>query len=203
MNLYEKEYVELEYGGIFVYKNTITLELFEADTDTEIEKLIQIKIGDIEATNIMLAAEQDIFDFLPTDTFDLFIESLNKFNIRICGIVILQEENGIWKSQIELINTITNETTYIECRTTDAIILSFKEDLPIMIDKKLMEKHQKKYKDILKDYNESSENIENIENIKNSSPDNLEKLLQKHIKNENYEEAAKLKKIIDKIKGGK
>lgn len=198
MNTYNDKYVEVEYGGVFVYNNTITLELFQGIEANE--TYIQIVIGDIEATNLMYAAENDIFDFISNDTFDLYIESLDKFNIRVSGIVILNEERGVWKSQIELINLLTNETTYIDSRTTDAVILALKEDLPIMICEDLLIQHSKKY-------NESEENT-NLDFLSKkqtkftTKSQDLHQLLQKYIEDENYEEAAKIKKEIDKIKGG-
>jgi len=196
MNIYNDDYTELEYGGIYVYKNTIILELFEVMEDIEdIEEndnFIEITIGDIEATNIMQVAESDIFDFLPNDTFDLYLESLEKFNIKICGIIILNEEKGVWKSQIELINLVNNEKTYIDTRITDALILSLKEKLPIMINTSLLHKNNKSY---VKD--------EDTTIAQDESPTSLQKLLDKCVEDENYEEAAKIKKTIDKIKGGK
>jgi len=141
----------------------------------------------------MQAAESDIFDFLPNDTFDLYIESLERFNIKICGIIILNEENGIWKSQIELINLINNEKTYIDARITDALIISLKENLPVMINVNLLRKNIKSY----------TQNEDTNEPVQNESPMSLQKLLEKYIEDENYEEAAKIKKTIDKIKGGK
>ena len=198
MNTYNDEYAELEYGGIYIYKNAIILELFEViEGIEESENFIEISIGDIEATNIMQTAESDIFGFLPNDTFDLYIESLEKFNIKICGIIILNEENGIWKSQIELINLINNEKTYIDARITDALILSLKENLPIMINANLLHRNIKSYTQ-----NEGT-NEDTNEPVQNESPMSLQKLLEKYIEDENYEEATKIKKTIDKIKGGK
>jgi len=198
MNTYNDKYVEVEYGGVFVYKNTITLELFQSIKLDE--TYIQIVIGDIEATNLMYAAENDIFDFISNDTFDLYIESLDKFNIRVSGVVIINEEKGVWKSQIELINLLTNETTYIDSRTTDAVILALKEDLPIMIREDLLIQHSKKYKNSNEDTD--LDFLEKKQNKFVSKSQELHQLLQKYIEDENYEEASKIKKEIDKIKGG-
>ena len=198
MNTYNDKYVEVEYGGVFVYKNTITLELFQSIKLDE--TYIQIVIGDIEAINLMYAAENDIFDFISNDTFDLYIESLDKFNIRVSGVVIINEEKGVWKSQIELINLLTNETTYIDSRTTDAVILALKEDLPIMIREDLLIQHSKKYKNSNEDTD--LDFLEKKQNKFVSKSQELHQLLQKYIEDENYEEASKIKKEIDKIKGG-
>lgn len=197
MKSYNDDLIELEYGGIFVYNNIITLELF--DINEENEQYIEMVIGDVEATNIMHVAENDIFDFLPNDTFDLFIDALNKFDIKISGVIISGEEYGKWTAEIELINLETNAKTYIESRPTDAVILSIKEKIPIMINKEFLEKQYKK--ELNKD---SKEDITtSVKSLEEMSIDNLEKMLNSYVEEEKYEDAAKIKKRIDKIKGGK
>lgn len=202
MNTYNDDLVELEYGGVYILKNSITLELYDPESEDE-ECYITMLIGDIEATNIIYAAENDIFDFIENDTHDFILESLDQFNIRIAGILIVDEHQGKWQAQIELINLSDNSKTYIECRPTDALILSLKENIPLMIKKDLL--HKKNSNNVKNIDVKDSIDFDNDENLMQSfdkiNVSKLEERLDQYVKEEKYEEAAKIKIQIDKIKG--
>jgi hypothetical protein len=69
-----------------------------------------------------------------------------------------------------------------------------------MIREDLLIQHSKKYKNSNEDTD--LDFLEKKQNKFVSKSQELHQLLQKYIEDENYEEASKIKKEIDKIKGG-
>lgn len=152
------------------------------------KRSILIEIGDVEATNIFMAMNSDIFISEVLDTHDLLIESLTRFNIEIVSGIITDSDGDYWEGSLELVNLNTQETTYIDCRPTDIIVILLKLGLPIYIYESLLESYKIDEKKRIQTNNENS-----IEK--------LEALLNKYVSEEDYEKAEIVKTIILKRKG--
>lgn len=170
-------------------------------TDKEFNEKIDftIDVGDAEATNLFFNMNSALFDFTRPDTHDLMITSLQSFDVRITGIIITDRVNDTWYSQIELINTSTNEETYIDARPSDAIIIALKLNIPINIYQHLVGKKSNPeplpVKGFVKDYYKR-ETLSLLPKTK------LQNLIDRYVEKEDYENAQKIKDILDNKKSG-
>lgn len=128
-------------------------------------------------------------------THDLFVNMLNRLSMKIDSITITKFVDGIFYSII----TIKTNNTYIDIdsRPSDAVAISLKSKVPIIIDSNLLETLS---------IHETQINIEPIDQqgIKNTKVslnyDDLNKLMAEALVNEDYELAAKLRDDISRIK---
>lgn len=158
-----------------------------------------IEIGDPEATNIFLSMNNDLFKLDRPDSHDLFISTLDIFSIKITAAIISDRTGSRWFSMLEVNNTQTKESTYIDCRPSDAIILCEKLGVDLYI-----------YEDILNEFIKdmtSANKAKQKQTVKKQNDVGISKmntLLETLIQNEEYEKAADLQKIINsKTKKGK
>lgn len=150
------------------------------------KRIVLIEIGDVEATNIFIQMNNKLFISEIIDTHDLLVESLTRFDIEIISGVLIDSDGDYWEGSLELLNHNTQESTYIECRATDMILILLKLGLPIYIYEELLEKYQ------------STEDYKN--NSNEHSIESLEILLNKYITSEDYEKAELVKTMIQQKK---
>lgn len=162
--------------------------LFISLKEEKKERSILLEIGDVEATNIFLGMNSDLFITEVLDTHDLLIESLTRFNIEIISGILTDSDGDYWEGSLELMNLDTQESTYIDCRPTDIIVILLKLGLPIYIYETLLESYKIDEKMRVETHNENS-----IEK--------LETMLNKYIVEEDYEKAEVVKTMIQKRKG--
>lgn len=128
-------------------------------------------------------------------THDLFVNMLNGLSMKIDSITITKFVDGIFYSII----TIKTNNAYIDIdsRPSDAVAISLKSKVPIIIDSNLLETLS---------IHETQINIQPIDHqkIKNTKVslnyDDLNKLMAEALVNENYELAAKLRDDIYRLK---
>lgn len=161
-----------------------SLVLLEMEGDRE----ISIDIGDVEATTLFITMNEDLYPKINPDIYDVMIENFNKFNIEILGGLLISKDKHIWNCQLELFNTYTKETVYSNIKASDLICLCIKLGLPIFVNE-----------EYLKLYDADEEKEKKEKEKKYSTKEELEKLLQTLVENEEYEEASKIKEKIDKL----
>ncbi len=159
------------------------------------DNYLVFSVGDIEATLLTIASNKDIVKLHRPDTFDIYINTLEKLGNEIREILITEKKGTLVTSEIIIYNELENNIVSIDCRPSDAINIALKKDLPIQIKE-----------DILSSYEESISKIYIVDSSVNSGINDifynnlpleqLEKKLQECIKYEEYEEAEKIKKII-------
>lgn len=140
----------------------------------------EIGIGAKEAQAILMAMEK-IKPIRPM-TQDLLKNIMNEFNIIVSNVKIIKFENEIFYSEIEMVN-LEGKKVKVDSRTSDAVAIALKYNAPIFISENVLDK-VKKNKKKLPEFNLKTLKIR----LKNA------------IAIENYEEANRLKKEIDKIK---
>ena len=131
-------------------------------------------------------------------THDLFMTSLTVLGASLLRVLIYKAKEGIFYSYIYLKKD--NEITRIDARTSDAIALAVRADCPILIYNSILEQECLHMSDEKRTRSEDSDNDE--EEQENPAPSNvtsisLEEELEKAIKAENYELAAKIRDQIN------
>lgn len=131
-------------------------------------------------------------------THDLFMTSLTVMGASLLRVLIYKAKEGIFYSYIYLKKD--DEITRIDARTSDAIALAVRADCPILIYNSLLERECLHLSDEESPRSEDSGNDE--EEQENPVPSNvtsisLEEELEKAIKAENYELAAKIRDQIN------
>lgn len=168
---------------------------------------IPIVVGPVEAQSIAMSMEH-IKPQRPM-THDLFVTFSHSFGITLKEVFIYNFEDGIFYSEMTFSNN--ERTIVVDARTSDAIAIAIRCQAPIYTTPKVLEEtgfvmeeednsgqsQQSDELDMATDYPSSKTSEPKIENY---SIEELEKLLEKLISQENYEEAAKVSEILKKKK---
>ncbi len=194
------ELVELKIQGISYSDNNsgaFALILDEMNGN----KKLPIVIGGFEAQAIAIALEKKIKTSRPL-THELFKVFADKFDIKINHIIIHKLVNGVFFSNI--VCEKDDDIIKIDSRTSDAIAISLRFNAPIFIDKQILD--EAGFEDNETDSDEinliddsffktdTKEKHDNeSKDIKKISSNNIKKMLEKSIQNEDYEMAAKLR----------
>ena len=183
------------------------LILNEVDGDRK----LPIVIGAFEAQSIAIALEKDITPPRPL-THDLFKNFADRFDIVVKQVIIHKLVDGVFYSSIICERDKIEEI--IDARTSDAIALALRFKAPIFTYKNILDKAgiflktSTNKKSISKDEETVIENLflgEDKESVKPSGEDysklslnELNKMLDEAVKNENYETAARVRDEISK-----
>lgn len=158
---------------------------------------IPVVIGAAEAQSIAIALE-GIITPRPL-THDLFNTFAKAFGVKLKRVFIYRFEDGIFSA--ELTFTDGDRTISLDARTSDAIALAIRTQAPIFTTPGILEETGF----IIADPEENAGQDSNAtEAPEHTSPEesiaDMEARLQQLIDNDEYEEAAKLSKIIQKRK---
>ena len=170
------------------------------------ERTLPIIIGAFEAQSIAIALESEIKPPRPL-THDLFKSFADRFNITIKQVIIHKLIDGVFYSSLICEQDKVEEI--IDSRTSDAIALATRFNAPIFTFENILDKAgiilkvkeeskltQSKFKleDLVSDI------VKGSSVFANDSIEDLQKLLDKAVNNEDYELAAKLRDEISKRK---
>ena len=199
--------VKLDIKGIS-YSQTqngaYALILSEVDGDRK----LPIVIGAFEAQSIAIALEKEIKPPRPL-THDLFKNFSDRFDIVVKQVIIHKLVDGVFYSSLICERDKIEEI--IDARTSDAIALALRFQAPIFTYKNILDKagiYLKVNPD--KEEGDSEDNIlmdeilaEEIEtklpdNFKDKTLDELHKILDEAVANEDYETAARVRDEISK-----
>lgn len=161
---------------------------------------IPIVIGASEAQSIAIVMEH--INMPRPLTHDLIV-SLNKaFGIRLIEVYIYKFEDGIFSSELTFDDG--SRQIVIDSRTSDAIAIAMRTNAPIYTTRKIIDETgfimEISNNNTFSLGNKSDNSSEYKINIENLAIEELEKILNKHIEQEEYEEAAKISKIINQKK---
>ncbi|MDO4225601.1 MAG: bifunctional nuclease family protein [Bergeyella zoohelcum] len=98
---------------------------------------IPIVIGNFEAQSITLGLEKDLKAPRPL-THDLFAKFILMAHYKIISVVIHKITDGVFFSNINLLNTITNEEMTLDARTSDAVAMAIRFNSPIYATDQVM-----------------------------------------------------------------
>lgn len=182
------------------------LILNEVDGDRK----LPIVIGAFEAQSIAIALEKEIKPPRPL-THDLFKNFADRFDIIVKQVIIHKLVDGVFYSSLICERDKIEEI--IDARTSDAIALALRFQAPIFTYKNILDKagiYLKVNPDKDEDENEEGILIDEIvidepassdtpkETYTNKSLEELHKLLETAVLNEDYETAAKIRDEISK-----
>ena len=201
------ELVELKIQGISYSDNTsgaFALILQEINGSRK----LPIVIGGFEAQAIAIGLEKKIKTSRPL-THELFKSFAEKFGIKFNHIIISKLKDGVFFSNIVCENN--DDVIKIDSRTSDAIVLSIRFNAPIFVKKDILDEagfdDDEKYSEeinytdnnFFKDENLNKSYIKS-KDIKKISTNNIKKMLENSLQNEDYEMAAKLRDELNSRK---
>lgn len=192
--------VQLDIKGIS-YSQTQTGAYALLLSDLRGDRQLPIVIGAFEAQSIAIALEKDIKPPRPL-THDLFKNFSDTFEIKVSKVVIHKLVDGIFYAS--LFCNLGNHEETIDARTSDAIALALRFKAPIFTYKNILDKAGIKLK-AAGSTTPSSEQKSSAESkiksgfdLKSLSLNDLKKLLEDAVKNEEYEKAAQVRDEISK-----
>ena len=201
------ELVELKIQGISYSDNTSgAFALILQETNGS--RKLPIVIGGFEAQAIAIGLEKKIKTSSPL-THELFKSFADKFGIKLNHIIISKLKDGVFFSNIVCENN--DDIIKIDSRTSDAIALSIRFNIPIFVKKDILDEagfdDDEKYSEeinfadnnFFKDEN-SDKSYKKSKDIKKISTNNIKKMLENSLQNEDYEMAAKLRDELNSRK---
>ncbi len=122
-------------------------------------------------------------------THDLMISCLRNYGVEITEIYIRRLPNGVFTADLKL--SSDEKTIIMDSRSSDAIALALRSDAPIYTSQEVMDEAGFDVKDTNKKQEKAPVSYSEM------SIDELNKMLQNAVENEQYEEASRIKKEID------
>jgi len=131
-------------------------------------------------------------------THDLFISFSKALNIEFKGVYIYKYEDGVFFSELLFDNK--GEELRIDSRTSDAIAIAIRINVPIYTTEAIMKEAGiiMKEDDSLVELEETELNTTNKSSYEDMNIDELRKVLNEAINAEDYEKASNLRDIINK-----
>lgn len=157
---------------------------------------IPVVIGAPEAQSIAIALE-GIITPRPL-THDLFSTFAQAFGVRLTQVFIYRFEDGIFSSELTFADDA--RTITLDARTSDAIALAIRTHAPIFTTPEIIEETGFIIDDIDDDRADDTASHASQEPPHQRTIDEMERDLQRLIDNEEYEEAARLSKLIQQRK---
>lgn len=171
------------------------------------ERTLPISIGQLEAQSIAIVLNE--IPFPRPLTHDLFKSVLTNLNCKLTRVEICDLIDDTFYAR--LILDTNGKITEVDSRPSDAIALALRFEAPIYVDENVMEEagiivpeqqasEEEAAEEETTEFAVPENNIEDNENDMELTPvESLQKQLKKAIKDEKYEEAAKLRDEIEKI----
>lgn len=131
-------------------------------------------------------------------THDLFASMAHGFGIELKEVFIHKFEDGIFSSELTLTDSYGKEVI-LDARTSDAIAIAMRTQTPIYTTPEILEEtgfimEIKEEHAATTDSDSPTASTE--DSLQSKSDSELNKMMQEHIKNEEYELAARIKAIL-------
>ena len=162
--------------------------------EVEGPRKLPVIIGEFEAQSIAVALDDDIQLQRPF-THDLFRNFSERFEIHVKRVIIQKLVDGVFYSSLICERDQIEEI--IDSRTSDAISLALRFNAPIFAHESVLEKAAVMIDDKALD-KDPEDNTNDTDDLQQLSVDELEKLIQKALKKEEYELAVKIRDEIAK-----
>lgn len=155
--------------------------------ETRTKRRIPLIIGPNEAQSIAIAMEK-MEPFRPL-THDLFHQTLRKLNTRIQSVLIHRLDNEVFYASIFVKSEATNELIEIDARPSDALALAVRFNCPIYATQQVIDAAS---------YSFDEKGQDKKGSYAEYTLEELEELLAKIIKKEDYESAARVRDAIER-----
>ncbi len=181
--------IELKVLGITrseVQAGAYALLLENADCTPDQARRIPIVVGAAEAQSIAVHLEQ-VMPSRPL-THDLFVSMFHAFGVKLYYVNIYSFKNGVFAAMMHLDNGMTEVD--IDARTSDAIAIALRTGAPIFTTAEVMEHTSYEWR---RDGDYKPQKPVRLEDL---PVEKLERRMQQYVDKEQYEKAARIKKII-------
>ena len=158
---------------------------------------LPVVIGNFEAQSISLGLEKDLNPPRPL-THDLFAQFVKNTGFKLESVIIYQIKDGVFFSNINFKNPLTEEELILDARTSDAVAMAVRFDAPIyttsdvlneagiLLELEETQKMEAEEEEVSTDFNDLSE----------VSVEELNQLLNEAVKEEDYDTALRLQEEI-------
>jgi bifunctional DNase/RNase len=200
--------IKLEIIGVsYTQAQTGAYALILKESDGN--RKLPIVIGGYEAEAITVGLENDIVPPRPS-THDLFINLMERFEISIKQVIIHKLVDGVFFSS--LICDRNDIEEIIDARTSDAIALAIRFNAPVFTYENIMSKasysddvrvskSEQEDKNWIKNFiDEKDSKNKEVQNLTKLSTKDLHAMLNKLVKAESYEAAAKIRDELSRRK---
>lgn len=159
---------------------------------------LPVVIGNFEAQSISLGLEKDIHPPRPL-THDLFAKFVLSANFTITSVIIYQIIDGVFFSNINFKNKTTGEELILDARTSDAVAMAVRFEVPIYTTPQVLNEAG-----ILLELDEPTtieaefSPVDMEGNLASFSLEELHRLLEDAVKEEDYDVALEVQQEINK-----
>jgi len=161
---------------------------------------LPVVIGNFEAQSISLGLEKDINPPRPL-THDLFAQFVKNTGYKMESVIIYQIKDGVFFSNINFRNPLSEEELILDARTSDAVAMAVRFDAPIFTTSEVLneagillelEENPKM------DRAESDEAFEvsDVNDLSGLSLDELNAILSDAVRDEDFDAALKIQEEI-------
>ncbi|KFC23026.1 bifunctional nuclease family protein [Chryseobacterium sp. FH1] len=160
---------------------------------------LPVVIGNFEAQSISLGLEKDINPPRPL-THDLFTQFVKNTNFKIESVIIYQIKDGVFFSNINFKNPLSDEELILDARTSDAVAMAVRFDAPIFTTSDVLNEAG-----ILLELDETpkvgdeesdSDDVSDFNDLSGVSAEELNQLLADAVKEEDFDTALRLQEEI-------
>lgn len=159
---------------------------------------LPVVIGNFEAQSISLGLEKDINPPRPL-THDLFAQFVKNTGFKLESVIIYQIKDGVFFSNINFKNPLTEEELVLDARTSDAVAMAVRFDSPIYTTSEvlneagiLLELEENPKLEV----EETEQTTSDFNDLSGISMEELEQLLNDAVKEEDYDTALRLQEEI-------
>lgn len=160
---------------------------------------LPVVIGNFEAQSISLGLEKDIHPPRPL-THDLFSKFVTSCSFTLTSVIIYQIVDGVFFSNINFKNNSSGEELILDARTSDAVAMAVRFDAPIFTTDQVLNEAGilLDIEDKAAETNFKEETVD--ENLSAMSMEELQKLLDNAVKEEDYDTAMEIQEEIKRRK---
>ncbi|MFC4164057.1 bifunctional nuclease family protein [Epilithonimonas zeae] len=159
---------------------------------------LPVVIGNFEAQSISLGLEKDINPPRPL-THDLFAQFVKNTGFKLESVIIYQIKDGVFFSNINFKNPLTEEELILDARTSDAVAMAVRFDSPIYTTSDVLNEAgillelEETQKVGVEEEEEISTDFNDLSGV---SLEELNQLLNDAVKEEDYDTALRLQEEI-------
>lgn len=158
---------------------------------------LPVVIGNFEAQAISLGLEKDIHPPRPL-THDLFSKFITSAGYNLSSIIIYKIIDGVFFSNLNFKNNLTNEEFLLDARTSDAVAMAVRFDAPIYTTDQVLSEAGILLDLELPQTKESNTESEIGASLQNLTLEELTNLLETAVKDEDFDAALEIQQEIKK-----
>lgn len=160
---------------------------------------LPVVIGNFEAQSISLGLEKDINPPRPL-THDLFTKFVKNTGFNLDSVIIYQIKDGVFFSNINFKNPLTDEELILDARTSDAVAMAVRFDAPIFTTSDVLNEAgillELDETPKASDEDASSDEVADFNDLSGISSEELDQLLADAVREEDYDTALRLQEEI-------